>query len=127
MKSELVNLYKQRTALNKRIGDIEAAKRIAEHAAKVGKCFVYKNSYSHQNQWPLYTFVKAMDENGYFEVLQFETDSNGKTSVSNETRLSMSDAYREIDRAMFETAWEDALATMRGLFPTDKEHGDGRG
>lgn len=117
MTPQLKDLYAQRSALNDRIGDIEAEERIKENAEKVGKAFVYDNGYSHQERWPLYTLVTDIDENGWFNVFQFETDSRGKTSVGNETRFSMSDSYREIDRDEFDLAWARAMDAITQAMP----------
>lgn len=111
--SELKKLQTEFQRIRNRICEIEGAARRREQSKHVGKTFVYMNSFSQSNRWPLYVLVKSIDDDGLLRAFQFETRSDGEISIrKDEKRLSISESHREIDRAEFDAAWADLLESL---------------
>ena len=64
--------------------------------------------------WPLYVFVKSIDEHGCLTVFKFETDTRGEVRVNlSDTQLSLGDDYQPISIAEFNAAWEALQASLK--------------
>ena len=85
-------LQSQIRALRKEIRQIEAEERKAKAASMSGLCYVYRNCYScpegPQDYWLLYSKVTGIDDDGFLEVLQFQTDIDGKTTIETQKYLT---------------------------------------
>jgi hypothetical protein len=75
----IAELREQIAPLQNEIWEIEQAERTAKVAALIGKCFVYSNSYSGDDQWPLYQ--KVIQSGDKFFAVGAQYDRRGSVEV----------------------------------------------
>lgn len=92
------------------IYNIEDHRRIDKNKKVVGKCYVYRNSFScpssPKDYWNLYTKIVKIDRSGYLKAVSFQTDKNGDMHFRNETFRVTMDGYKQIPLSKFNRALE---------------------
>lgn len=110
--------------VRRELSRIEAAERLKANRGLVGKCYVYRNSYScpetEADYWPLYKKIISLDEFGNFQTLQFENDNSGQLTIKSDKWGSLHGDYVEITQEEFEQQAErflKAVAEALGFEP----------
>lgn len=115
------------------LDEIETAKRREKASKAIGRCFRYWNSYScpqgPEDRWWLYSRILSVNEDGYFECLQFQIDKNGKHEIGIESRSDwmLDGSWQRIDAREFVSALEDFVESVKKLAlrkPPEKVSGD---
>lgn len=90
------------------IRHIEATERDQKHAALIGKCLRYRNSYGHDEKWWLYCKVLRA-EGGNLIIHRFETTSRGEIKIEPEYKdyYGLTGGWETISDGTFADAWAD--------------------
>lgn len=105
LKDDLMKVTSKRNRLSEKIQDIEDSKVIPELKIKYeGKFWKYRNSYSSDNQWWLYSYCKKVNGVNSANFQTFQTDSYGKVEFETKTDTGLSLCQQEITKIEFNTA-----------------------
>lgn len=114
LKSEI---EKARSELRK----IEEAESAESNKALVGKFFKYRNRYSSDDSWWLYTTVTGITKEGNPLAWNFQQDCYGKVEVESDMfRPSLSAGYTEISEQEFWNAYDGIMFELNARRPTTR-------
>ena len=101
--------------------EIEEAESAKVNLALVGKFFKYRNRYSSDDSWWLYTTVTSVTESGNPLAWNFQKDCYGKVEVEEDMfRPSLSDGYTEISEQEFWKAYDGIMFELNARRPTKR-------
>ena len=99
---------------------IEETESAESNKALVGKFFKYRNRYSSDDSWWLYTTVTGITKEGNPLAWNFQQDCYGKVEVESDMfRPSLSDGYTEISEQEFWKAYDSIMFELNARRPTD--------
>ena len=110
-------IEKARSELRK----IEEAESAESNKALVGKFFKYRNRYSSDDSWWLYTTVTGVTKEGNPLAWNFQQDCYGKVEVESDMfRPSLSAGYTEITEQEFWNAYDGIMFELNARRPTKR-------
>lgn len=110
-------IEKARSELRK----IEEAESAETNKALVGKFFKYRNRYSSDDSWWLYTTVTSVTKEGNPLAWNFQKDCYGiEVEKEDMFRPSLSDGYTEISEQEFWKAYDGIMFELNARRPTTR-------
>ena len=112
---ELKELYQQRGKINETISKIETKQKIQENQQFIRRYFKFRNSYSSDEKWWMYSYVRSIDKDGNCIGWSFQDDKNGRITINIQEIWYGCHAFeKEISRKEFYQAWAKILDKLPG-------------
>ena len=103
--------------LRERLYAIRQAREVAEYAGLVGRFFKYRNRYSEDESWWLYTAVIVVGEYRP-KCLSFQLKSDGVWEIETRDNHTLNSGWTEISRDEFDREWGKMVVAIRDLWPS---------
>lgn len=97
-----------------KLREVEDKRRIKELRPLIGKCFRYRNSYGHGENWWLYIKVIGL-KSTWLKVFFFEKTCYEEWKIKYDDIRSSMEGYEQISTEEFNQAWHECLTELNKL------------
>jgi hypothetical protein len=91
-------------------------KKAVKLRADIGKCFVYQNSYSEFEKWPLYGKIISVNDDATYGMLKIQKDTVGRIEIEGCARTMSLNGYKPISLREYTVAVQEILNEVNLLF-----------